>query len=539
MNCTKWAIVIAMAGGLTTAAAFADQPTHSFTPSAYEYGNYDYYNAAQQAAPAAPAPAAPAQAAPAAPAAPAPDAAAGSASCSDSNSCNAAAPACENSCNAAAPSCSNGCNSCSNGCGCDECCHEKLPHLLHCCCKLEPCFCWCDSCPLTCPDVTTYHLTDDCCCLKEKDTTLTGWISGGVMGNSESPASRFNGPTTFPDQDSGQLNQFYGVLQRTQADLSKNCGWWVGGDIDFLWGSDYFFTTAAGLDGRSQGNLPRWNTDPDQRYGFAMPQLYAETDYDDLRIKWGHFYTIIGYEVVPDIGNFFYTHSYTMQYGEPFTHTGVLASRNINDNWSWSAGLVAGWNDFTLQDGLNFLGGITYTDKDYGSLAFSIDTGDNSTANLPGIRPDANRTMYSLVWTRNLTSRLTYVFQHDLGVQQDAETLFGTRTADWYGINQYLFYKINCCWTLGWRAEWFRDQDGFAVTGLRPGNPLDGNFFAGNFYETAIGLNYKPNGNFTLRPEIRYDSYQSDSAAVGSQNPFDDNTKKNQFLFGLDAIYQF
>ena len=96
---------------------------------------------------------------------------------------------------------------------------------------------------------------------------------------------------------------------------------------------------------------------------FSMPQ-----DVSGNRLRrpagsraWGHFYTIIGYETVPAVANFFVTHSYTMQYGEPFTHTGMLASRNINDHWSWSAGLVAGWNDFTLQDGGQFLGGITYT----------------------------------------------------------------------------------------------------------------------------------------------------------------------------------
>ena len=138
---------------------------------------------------------------------------------------------------------------------------------------------------------------------------------------------------TFADRDDGQLNQFWCALERTNADLSKNCGWFLGGRVDFMWGSDYFFTTAAGLDGTPAGNVPRWGTSRNAQgddtflYGFAMPQLYAETDYDDLRIKWGHFYTIIGYEVVPDIGNFFYTHSYTFQYGEPFTHTGVLASR--------------------------------------------------------------------------------------------------------------------------------------------------------------------------------------------------------------------
>jgi len=43
--------------------------------------------------------------------------------------------------------------------------------------------------------------------LKQCDTTLTGWIEGGIMANADSPSTHFNGPTTFPDDDRGQLNQ--------------------------------------------------------------------------------------------------------------------------------------------------------------------------------------------------------------------------------------------------------------------------------------------------------------------------------------------
>jgi hypothetical protein len=529
------ALVVVATSVFSTVAALADDTTHALTTSAYEYGNYDYYNAAQPAA------------------AQTPPVTAASATVSDSGSCNNTAPACETSANAA-PSCScssgGSCQSCSSGCDtcCDDgCCHEKLPHWLHCCCKLGPCFSWCDSCPLTCPDVTTCHCFDDCCCLKEHCTTLTGWVDGGIMGNAQSPSTHFNGPVTFPDDDRGQFNQVYGILQRT-TDLSTNCGWFVGGDIDFMWGSDYFFTTAAGLDGSSVGNVPRWKTSGNSfDYGFAMPQLYAETDYDDLRIKWGHFYTIIGYEVVPAIGNFFYTHSYTMQYGEPFTHTGVLASRNINENWAWSAGVVAGWNDFSLRDGAQFLGGVTYSDKDYGSLAFSIVSGNESDFNIPGVGPASNRTMYSLVWSRNLTSRWSYVLQHDLGYQADTLgfNALNSRHADWYGVNQYLFYKINCCWTLGWRFEWFDDPEGYVVTGLRPGNTDALYRSPGSFYETSVGLNYKPNGNLTIRPEVRYDWYTGPGGFRAPNvfgplpnQPFNDNFDKNQFLFGLDLIYQ-
>ncbi len=209
---------------------------------------------------------------------------------------------------------------------------------------------------------------------------------------------------------------------------------------------------------------------------------------------------------------------------------------------------MGGWNDFDLQEGAQVLGGLTYTEKDCCSLAFSIVTGNESDFNVPGVGPESNRTMYSVVWTENLSSRLTYVLQHDLGVQQNTLgfNAFGDRTADWYGINQYLFYKLNCNWTAGWRFEWFDDPEGYLVTGLRPGNN-DAQFrFPGSFYETSFGLNYKPNGNFTLRPEVRYDWYRgrpgfSSPTVTGSlpNEPYNDSLDKNQFLFGLDAIYQF
>jgi hypothetical protein len=425
------------------------------------------------------------------------------------------------------------------GCGCDSCskCDSCGCNSCDCCCKHKhkPCINIEDCCPLECEDQETCRLFD-CCCLKESGWSITGWISGGIMANGHNPDSRFNGPVTLVDRDSGQLDQLYLVAEKTAA--ADNCGCFLGGRVDYFWGNDYFFTTAAGLDGTSVGNVPRWGNDS-FRSGSSLPQAYVEVDYNDLKIKAGHFYTPIGYEVAPAKDNFFVTRSYEMQYAEPLTHTGVLASKPMNDNWSWTAGVVAGWNTFNADDRAEFVGGLTYTDSDWGSLIFMLISGDDSTVNLAGIGPFANRTMYSIVWTRNFTSRFTYVLQHDLGVQQDAATLTGTDQAEWYSINSYCFYKLNCCWTAGWRFEWFRDDDGFNVTGLRPGNPLVGNFFSGNFYETAVGLNYKPNGNLNIRPEIRYDWFSATNPNVGSQNPFNDNQSTTQLLYGIDLIYQF
>ena len=342
-----------------------------------------------------------------------------------------------------------GCATCGNGCNCNG----------NCACGN----CGCDSCNCNSCEPQVWHALGDCCCLKQNNIAIYGWVDVGIMGNQRLTPDRFNGPLTYPDRrGEGQLNQSYFIMER--AIDKNNCGFDLGGRVDFLYGSDYFFTTAAGLDGQPVGNRARWDNN-NFLYGAAMPQLYVEAAWDDIRIKMGHFYTIVGYESVPAIVNFFYSHSYTFQYGEPLTHTGIQASQPLNDNWSWSAGINAGWNTFDADDRANFLGGLTYTDKDWGSLAFAINTGDESIFG-PGVGPFANRTMYSLVWSRTFNNCFTYVLQHDFGYQSlQPLDLLGR---EWYGINQYLLYKLNNCWTAGCRIEWFRDDDGYRVNGLRP-----------------------------------------------------------------------
>ena len=95
-------------------------------------------------------------------------------------------------------------------------------------------------------------------------------------------------------------------------------------------------------------------------YGWAMPQAYVEFAYDNWTMKAGHFYTIVGYEVVPATGNFFYSHSLTMFNTEPFTHTGVLATVSPTDAVTLYAGWTAGWDTGfdRIGNGSNFLGGF-------------------------------------------------------------------------------------------------------------------------------------------------------------------------------------
>ncbi len=402
-------------------------------------------------------------------------------------------------------------------------------------CTDAPCDCALD-CPDACEPWRLFSQCNENC----HGINFRGWINGGIMGNSDSPNNPWNGPVTFYDRSGqGQLSQVYLLAEKS---LDTACGPAWGFRIDALYGTDYRFNISRGLS--AEDNFTgKWNSS--RFYGFDIPQAYAEVGVDDWSVKIGHFYTIIGYEVVTAPDNFFVTHAYTMQYGEPFTHTGFLVTKKVNDQLSLVAGMTNGWDNFEQVYGgeYSFLGGATFTASDGNSkLAIAASVGEEEVV-FGTQSPTETRTIQSLVYSRTLTDRLNYVIQSDYGHQQNANNT--GESASWYGVNQYMFYKLNCCWTAGVRGEWFRDDDGYRVapagdyaqTGAST-NPASVGGFEGNFYEVAFGLNYKPqnNPNLIVRPEVRYDWFDG-NGVNGQANPYDDGNKDRQFVYGMDLIY--
>jgi hypothetical protein len=378
-------------------------------------------------------------------------------------------------------------------------------------------------------------------CQKECGTNVHGFAAGGFMWNFDSPADGFNGPVTFPDRDSGQFNQMYAIIEDPASLGDCCCGSDWGYRVDVMWGSDYVFTQAAGLE-LHQDFTPHWNQrapGESSEYGLALPQFYVDLAYNDWTVKFGHFYTIIGYEVVPANGNFFYTHAYTMQYGEPFTHTGVLGAYKYSDTTTLNIGVVNGWDAFDkIQDEASPIFGFGWDGGEGLTVAWNAILSNSEPIGLgPAAGTLTDRAMYSLVigYTFGCDDEWQYVLQHDYGWQAGADAAAPGQAAEWYGINQYLFYTVNDCWKAGGRFEWFRDDDGARVTGLRnPSNAIFGQSFAGNFYEFSVGMNWTPTANWTVRPELRYDWFDGVGTVAG---PFDAGTDNSQFLVGFDAIF--
>ena len=161
---------------------------------------------------------------------------------------------------------------------------------------------------------------------------------------------------------------------------------------------------------------------------------------------------------MPATGNFFYTINDTFQYGEPFTHTGILATWKADDQMTVYGGVVNGWDNWNsgtpgyttntfynyFNNNAGFLGGTTFKNSDETqALTIFGYSGNmmNPTSFAPNQAVSGNRSYISTVYTNELSDKLTYVFQNDNGWQFGLPdglypTVQGQQAglAQWYGL---------------------------------------------------------------------------------------------------------
>lgn len=378
------------------------------------------------------------------------------------------------------------------------------------------------------------------CCSNQGGWFVDGWIAQGFTGNPDNPRNNFNGPLTFNDRaNEYQLNQIYVSFGR-QVDKSVY-RWGIGGQVDFLYGTDFFFTTALGLETHVDGS-PRWNGEHGPRaggatlYGLAMPQLYAEAFAPvggGVTVKVGHFYSLLGYESVMAAENFHYSHSYARQYGLPFTHTGALAGYRVSPYLQIHGGITRGWDNWEDNNSeLAFLGQVRWCSADgQNSLRFTLHSGNEDDLGLN------TRTTYSLIASRRISCRLSYAVEHVGGTEDNGAIRNDAQVeADWFGVTNYLTYQVSCRTRLGVRFEWFRDDENARVLAI----PLDG-VTGGDYHALTLGASHRLQSMpcLEVRPELRYD--WSDAAfpvlnVFGMHNNF---TSNEQYTFAISAIARF
>lgn len=331
-----------------------------------------------------------------------------------------------------------------------------------------------------------------------------GWVSLGWHSDSN---DLFN---SNPDN----LNVHQAWLFAEKVATSENGETGFGFRFDALYGTDAGDTVSFGNGVDRNGN-PRGfdagsNFQKGSDYGFALPQAYVEAASGDWSVKAGHFYTLIGYEVVGAPGNFFYSHAITMYNSEPFTHTGVLASYAASDDTTYYGGWTAGWDTGFDQfaEGSNFLGGVSTSLSDDVALAYMTTIGDFGARGNGGF-------MQSVILDVALAEDLNYVFQSDL-------LHVGSTGEDHFGINQYLFYTVDDQLSLGGRFEWWKSD---AITGYAPHGGTAPTSGSVSHFEATFGANYLIAPNLMLRPEYRYD--------------WSEGADYNQGILGIDLVATF
>jgi hypothetical protein len=436
-----------------------------------------------------------------------------------------ASPACD------APACESTCDSC-----CD-------------CCGLFGGFCWPCGCALS--DLgEACKLWKPCC--EDSQWSGAGWLAQSFVWNPYSPNDRFNGPVTWTDRSNDyQMNELFYYFGR--AAKTDGCGWDWGARADFLYGTSYRWNTSAGFE-------THWGNG--SFYGLAVPQMYGEIAYNDLDIKVGRFYSPVGYYVIGTANNFFPVLPYTFQYGEPFTHTGVIGTYKYSDQLTLGGAVTHGW-DNSDNTGNPHAGGLvtaTWTIDEQRALAYVGVIGNEP--NFSGVNPSTGplpangtgftaRYLQTLVYTNKLSDDALFVLQSDYGEQHDA--VLPGQTAKWYGINSYLYWNTTCRCQWGLNGEWFRDQGGFRVGQVLPsfGSPnargLDTDRgpafqspgFDGSFYRVTFGPKYFFTPNIYGRCAFLADWYDGKRDANSNLLPFDDGTKSHQQIVVFDLIGTF
>jgi len=319
--------------------------------------------------------------------------------------------------------------------------------------------------------------------------------------------------------NNAQLHQ--ACLVMGKAAQNCGCGFDWGFQLDYIYGTD-------GPDAQAFGSEPGfWDTswDGGGAYGHALPQAYGEVAYNNFNVKAGKFYSILGYERVPAVQNFFYSHAHSMvlpgqQYQPrfnlvPYTHTGFLTEYQANCQLTLFGGWTAGWDTGFDQNGGGdtFLGGFSYAARDNLTVDYSVIMGDFGRIDdgLGAVGQhrlsDSDGYLHSIVVDYDVNCRLKCIVQSNYG---DNGLWYGNgnNNGKVFSVSNYLLYTLNCQWALGSRFEWLK------VGGLN------------EYASLTLGANYRPIPNVILRPEFRMDEFNG----VGFQD---------QTSFGVDAIITF
>lgn len=361
-------------------------------------------------------------------------------------------------------------------------------------------------------------------------TTLSGYVDTSAQwnigtGNANNPAYAFGGPSKA---DGFNLNVVKVTLEKP-AEATE--GWGAGYKVDLLFGPD-------------ANSLATQSTTSTGASDFGIKQAYVDLKApigNGLDFKIGVWDTIIGYEVFESGNNPNFTRSYGYSI-EPTTHTGILASYQVNDMIGLSAGVAntygpqinARANPPRAESYKTYLGSVSLTaPKDWGWVAGStlygcVINGFNSASPATG-GGAADQTSFYVGSTLNTPVKaLKLGVAYDYaGASKQAITTSGYANA----VSLYATFQASEKLSLNGRAEYFSQSKANTFVGL-----------PGQVFAYTATVQYDLWKNVLSRLEVRWD-HQADGTghAYGTSNGADflGGSRRNAYEVIANVIYKF
>jgi hypothetical protein len=227
----------------------------------------------------------------------------------------------------------------------------------------------------------------------------------------------------------------------------------------------------------------------------------------------------MGYEVIEgyDGYNDQYSRSLLFNYAIPLTHTGVKATYAFSPQLSFMAEVVNGW-DAAIDNNKGKSIGAQLALLPISPVAIYLNyiggpetEGDNGNV----------RHVFDLIATLKVSEGLSLGLNADYGTEDATSVVTPGDNATWKGVAGYAKITTPSIFSLGLRAETFKDDGG---TRLGIGQARAN--------EVTLTPTFKIAEHFVVRAEGRYDWV--DQAVFTNR---DGATKKNQATLGINGIF--
>jgi hypothetical protein len=326
-----------------------------------------------------------------------------------------------------------------------------------------------------------------------------------LSGDMDFSYSRLSGTGVFTGGTNDRVfdyahNSF--SLQAIDLTVAKLPAEGYGGLVDLTMGKDASTIASTGTGYANQT--------------FDITQAFVQYATGNWTTIAGKFVTMSGQEVIKTTGDTNLSRSILFGYAIPFSHTGVRATYKVSDAVSLTGGVNNGWDQATDANSQKTieLGAMLNPAKSF-ALSAMVYSGAE-----PGAAGTGTRNLLDLVATITASDSLNFVLNYDNASQENA--VAAGAKAKWNGLAGYVNYQINDPWRVSFRAETFKDADGYR-TGI-----------VQKWKEVTLTVGYAPTKSTELRGEVRKDT--SDQAAFGYS---DGIARKAQSSLGLEAIYKF